>query len=173
MPAALFAALTVSLTSFAVYTDVRWGKIFNRVTLPAIALGLALNAALSGVDGLVWSLEGVGVGLGLFLASAFFGRLLGGGDIKLFMAIGALQGPSFLGWAVVYTVLVGAALAIAVGLYRGVLGQRLRLLMASSYLRLAQGVPMEMTEAEAGPRLPYAIAICLGSLIALAVFNAW
>ena len=113
------------------------------------------------------------MGLGLLLVSAFFGRLLGGGDLKLLIAIGALQGPAFLGWTVVYTALVGGVLALGVALWRGVLGERLRLLVASTYLRLAQGVPMEMTEAGCGPRLPYAIAVWLGSLVALAVLHRW
>jgi hypothetical protein len=41
-----------------------------------------------------------------------------------------------------------------------------RALAASCYLRVAQGMPMEMNEAGGGPRLPYAIAIGVGSLVA-------
>lgn len=112
------------------------------------------------------SAQGVGVGLVLFLVSALFGRLLGGGDVKLLMAIGALQGPHFLMWTLFYMALAGAVLAIAVALYHGILGQRVRALAASCYLRVAQGMPMEMNEAGGGPRLPYAIAIGVGSLVA-------
>ncbi|HEY3396530.1 MAG TPA: A24 family peptidase [Armatimonadota bacterium] len=166
------AILTVAITGIAVYTDVRWGKIFNALTLPALLAGLVLNGLYSGIDGLILSVEGIALGFAMFIVSALFGRILGGGDIKLLMAVGALQGPYFLAWAIFYTALAGAVLAIGVGLYRGVLGQRMRLLVASLYLRMSQGVPMEMHEATGGPRLPYAIAISLGSVVALVVLHA-
>jgi len=70
--------LTVLLVAAAVYTDVRWGKIFNHLTVPAIALGLVINS-LSGIDGLLRSTEGIGLALGLFLISSLLGRILGGG----------------------------------------------------------------------------------------------
>jgi hypothetical protein len=52
-----------------------------------------------------------------------------------------------------------------------VLGKRLRYLGASLYLRINQGVPMEMNEAAGSPRLPYAIAIGLGSVVALCALH--
>jgi prepilin peptidase CpaA len=165
------AVITILITGLAVYTDIRWGKIFNYLTFPALLAGLAINSIGGGLDGAIWSLEGVALGFALYIVSALFGRILGGGDIKLLMALGALQGPYFLAWAIFYTALVGAALAIGVGLYRGVLGRRLRYLVASIYLRLSQGVPMEMHETAGSPRLPYAIAIGLGSLVAMCVLR--
>ena len=159
-------SITIAITVVAIYTDIRWGKIFNVLTVPVVVVGLVLNFVWGGSAGLVRSAEGIGLGLALFLVSALFGRLLGGGDVKLLMAIGALQGPYFLMWTLFYMALAGAALAIGVALYHGVLGQRLRYLAASCYLRMAQGVPMEMNEASGGPRLPYAIAIGMGSMAA-------
>lgn len=156
-------ALTLVLVGVAIYTDVRWGKIFNRLTVPAVLVGLLVNGLLWGSEGLFRSLQRVLLGLALFLVSALFGRLLGGGDVKLLMGIGALQGPQFLMWTLFWMALAGAALALAVGLYHGILAQRLKALIASGYLRMAQGVPMEMNEAGGGPRLPYAIAIGVGS----------
>ncbi|NLO74589.1 MAG: prepilin peptidase [candidate division WS1 bacterium] len=162
----ILGLVTIVITGVAIYTDIRWGKIYNFLTMPALGLGLVLNFALRGEEGLMLSAQGVGVGLVLFLVSALFGRLLGGGDVKLLMAIGALQGPHFLMWTLFYMALAGAVLAIAVALYHGILGQRVRALAASCYLRVAQGMPMEMNEAGGGPRLPYAIAIGVGSLVA-------
>ncbi len=165
------AVITIIIASVAVYTDIRWGKIFNALTFPALLAGVAINTVANGLDGTLLAVEGAALGFALFIVSALFGRILGGGDIKLLMAIGALQGPYFLAWAIFYTALTGAALAIVVGLYRGVLGKRLRCLAASMYLRMSQGVPMEMHETAGSPRLPYAIAIGLGSLIAMCVLH--
>ncbi len=166
------AILTITVVSIAVYTDVRRGKIYNYLTLPAMAIGLILNTVSGGFDGLVSSLGGIGIGLLLFFLSAIFGRILGGGDIKLLAALGALQGANFLLWALVYTAVIGGVLALVVAVGRGILWQRLKALVTACYLRAVAQVPMEIEPASNdAPRLPYAIAICLGSLVALVILR--
>ncbi len=44
-PVAIYTVLGILLL-VAVYTDFRWGKIRNWTTLPAVGLGLGLNAAV-------------------------------------------------------------------------------------------------------------------------------
>jgi len=164
----LAAALTILVTWVAIYMDIRYSKVFNFLTVPTMMLGLVINGANEGWVGLAASLAGIFLGICVFLlTSALFGRILGGGDIKLLMAIGALQGPVFLGWALLYTALIGGALAILLGIWRGVLMQRLRSLTADLYLRVDQGVPMDIDQAEGKLRLPYAIPISLGTICVL------
>ncbi len=166
------AIITIIVVAIAVYTDVRYGKIYNYLTLPAMGLGLVLNTIGGGVDGLVASLGGVGIALALFLMSRFLGRILGGGDIKLLGAVGALQGATFLVWALLYTALIGGVLAIIVAIGHGILWQRVKNLVAACYLRTVAHVPMEIEIQDSkSPRLPYAIAIGLGSLVALFVLR--
>jgi len=161
--------LTVLLVAAAVYTDVRWGKIFNHLTITAIALGLVINSLTGGIDGFVHSIGGVGLGLGLFLISCLLGRILGGGDIKLLTAIGALQGPAFLGWTMLCTAIIGGVLAVIVALRHGILIEKLKILFATCYMRVTFQVPMQMEDNKAtDPRLPYAIAIGLGTIATIA-----
>ena len=161
--------LTVLLVAAAVYTDVRWGKIFNHLTMPAIVLGLITNSLTGGMNGFVHSTAGVGLGLGLFLVSCLLGRILGGGDIKLLMAVGALQGPAFLAYTICYTAIIGGVLAVIIALRHGILLEKIKALFASCYMRLTFRVPMEMEANEATqPRLPYAIAISLGVVATMA-----
>jgi prepilin peptidase CpaA len=75
-------------------TDTLRGRIPNAITLPALALGLGLHAVL-GRASLLISV------LGFFVAAGFpwllhrltRGQAIGGGDVKLFAALGALLGP--------------------------------------------------------------------------------
>jgi len=162
-------SLTVLLVAAAVYTDVRWGKIFNHLTMPAIALGLVINSLTGGIDGFVHSIEGMGLGLGFFLISCLLGRILGGGDIKLLTAIGALQGPAFLAWTICGTAIIGGVLAVIIALRHGILLEKIKVLFTSCYMRLTFQVPMQMEDNKAtDPRLPYAIAISLGTVATIA-----
>jgi len=164
-------SLTVLLVATAVYTDVRRGKIFNRLTMPAIALGLVINS-LTGIHGLLHSIAGVGLGLGLFLVTCLLGRILGGGDIKLLIAIGALQGPAFLAWTICYAAIIGGVLAVIIAVRHGILLEKIKTLFTSLYMRLTFRVPMQIEENEATqPRLPYAIAISLGTVATIAALH--
>ena len=169
MIAGIVGAITLIVAAIAVYTDVRWGKIFNAVTVPAMGVGLTLNAVADGPAGLLMSVSGIALGLGLFLFSALLGRILGGGDIKLLLAVGALQGPTFLLWTVAAAAGIGAVLAIAISLYNGILISKLKSLVASCYLRAACKVPMRIEHDAGGPRLPYAIAIALGTAVSMTI----
>jgi len=166
-------AAVIVLAIVAVYTDVRWGKIFNTVTVPFALLGLILNTVGGGWEGLLLSVEGIAVGFGIWLVSSFLGRILGGGDIKLLMAFGALQGPGFLLWALAYGAIIGGVMAIVVALRRGLVLRTLRSLGTSLYMRAAAAVPMEIEDGTGGVRLPYAIALGTGAMVALALHIPW
>lgn len=94
----LFSILFISL-----YTDLKSGKIYNVVTLPAMAVGLLLNFLISGQSngcvGLLNSIYGILVALIVFVFPYLIGAL-GGGDVKLLMAIGALKGHLFLFYSI-------------------------------------------------------------------------
>ena len=102
----------LAVLSVAVYTDVRRKLIYDWLTLPGIAYFL-LYYALAEPDRLASSVLGVAVlgGISLIMAMISSGQL-GGGDIKLFAAVGAA-----LGWqagllAMGLTYLLAGAVAI-------------------------------------------------------------
>ncbi|MBU0606388.1 MAG: A24 family peptidase [Armatimonadetes bacterium] len=163
--AVLVATCTVLIIS--VFTDVRDGKIYNAVTLPFALLGLILNIIDKGLSGLLFSLAGLGMGLALFFLSAFLGRILGAGDCKLFAAVGALQGPQFLLWAILFSLAVGGVFAILVALWRGVLRHSLRRVWEAVYFKIYLKMPMDISTSSSKLRLPYAVAILAGSLFTI------
>ncbi len=102
--------LVLTLMPAAVY-DGLYRKIPNWLTFPAMLLGVALNGIMHGVQGLIFSAAGMGLALALY-GALFFLRGMGGGDVKLMMAVGSMVGPK--NWA-------GVALCTAVlGLIAGI-----------------------------------------------------
>lgn len=103
--------LTANGIAFAAaITDKREHKIYNKLTLPSILLGLLLNLLFFGLSGLGNSLFGLAVGMAF---SVFW--LLGmlkAGDIKLYMALGALCGWRFCVVVMAASVIVGGAAAV-------------------------------------------------------------
>ena len=85
----------------ALYTDLDKGIIPNRITVTFALVGLGLNLCS------VWSVAGIGLwvqGLaagGLLFLIPYLHGAAGGGDLKLFAALGAIIGP----WAVTWTFL--------------------------------------------------------------------
>lgn len=163
----LLIAATVVLLLISVYTDVRYRKIYNAVTVPFAVLGLALNIYARGWGGILFSLEGIALGLALFFASAFLGRILGAGDCKLFAAVGAFQGPQMLLWCILWGLVAGGVIAVIVALARGVLRPALTRVWQSLYMRAYHKMPMDITASSEQMRLPYALAICVGTLFAM------
>src|ERR1041385_1006479 len=68
----------------AAYTDLRDGKIYNKLTFPCILLGFLLNTLFGGLSGSWQSECGVGASAAVAVALAVcLGPAFGGGDLKL------------------------------------------------------------------------------------------
>ncbi len=113
------------LAALAVYTDLRWRIIPNRLTLPAIALGLALGFLGSGWHGLLMSGLGFLTGMALLILPFAVGKM-GGGDVKLMGALGAWLGCYAVLNVALYSALAGGVLAILVAVKRKRLGVTIR-----------------------------------------------
>jgi prepilin peptidase CpaA len=156
----------VLAVTVASYTDLRWGKIYNYITVPALVTGLTLNTLGGGWSGLALSLQGVALGVALLLTTLLLGQYMGGGDLKLLAALGALRGPTFLLSALLVAVVLGGLIALGVALARGGLRESLRRLGWSLGGRLLGG-GRNPAEAGASLKFPYAVAIAGGAFAAL------
>ena len=99
MTTSLWICLVVVVV--AVASDIMTRRIPNLVTLGGLAVGLAIHGASGLVEGgLFGGLRGIGFALlgavacGLVPFFAWKKGEMGGGDVKLFAAIGALVGPT-------------------------------------------------------------------------------
>lgn len=82
----------VLVTAAAAITDARTGHIPNWLTLPPLVVGPVLHGLVDGVWGLGLSMAAI-LFCGLVPYLLFRRDAMGGGDVKLFAAIGALTGP--------------------------------------------------------------------------------
>jgi prepilin peptidase CpaA len=157
IPVAARDAVLIAVVTYAVVTDLRTRRISNRLTYSAAVIGLAINTLAAGWSGLAVSSLGLAVGFGLLLLPFLFGAM-GGGDVKLLAAIGAIKGPYFVVVAMIYAGLAGGVLAA------GYLARQVG--FRPSFLYLTGGW---LKKPSGPPRLgiPYAPAIAAGALIAI------
>ena len=101
----IFMILSGLLLGSALYTDCLSGKIPNALTLAFACTGLCFHIFFSGLSsgGFEW-VQGLAAGTGLFIIPYIAGGT-GGGDVKLFGALGALTGPGAVFWIFIYSAL--------------------------------------------------------------------
>jgi len=89
---AIVVATTVLFVALCVASDVRTLRIPNALTAPAILIGVALNAWLFGWAGVTTSVAGFALAIAILIGPFALGGI-GGGDVKMMAAVGALIGP--------------------------------------------------------------------------------
>ena len=151
--------------------DWRTGRVPNRLTYPAMLLGLvwaALTGAIAGGaagagDGLARAVIAGGAGLLPFYV-IFAAGGLGGGDAKLMGAVGAISAS----WrcvlaTTVYAFVIGFVLAIVIMVHRGLVRRTFSRLLGAALTSSARVRPDLPDDS---PRVPFALAIGLGGLVA-------
>ncbi len=93
------------LLALSVYWEMKEHRIPNWLTVSGMLAGLML-AYLRGGETLISSLVGLGIGFGFLFIFYVFGGI-GGGDVKLMGAIGALLGHKLVVPALFYTAVIG------------------------------------------------------------------
>ena len=164
----LWAIITLgAVVIVSAITDLRSGKIPNSVTYPAIAVGLIVQTYLHGSDGLAGALAGLAVGFLPMLVFWLAGGI-GGGDAKLMGAIGALSNARFAVSAMFCAFGVVLVMALVVMIRRRIVVATLRRIGRTLVLAVVPGVRAPGPSTETSPRLPFGLAVCIGTGLALA-----
>jgi prepilin peptidase CpaA len=164
------AALTLLFTA-AVYADFTTGKIPNKLTVPFIVLGLVMQSAAHGLYGLAQSLGGAGAVILLFM---LFGNVtkVGGGDVKLMAAAGAITGVKLALWAMLLSAVAGGIIAVAVMIrYRMLLRSAGNMALNTFIATVARGGE-GVSAGASGIKVRYSPAIALGTLAAF-LWKGW
>ena len=165
-----FGLLTVVLVVAAV-SDVRCGLVHNWLTYPAMVGGLLFwflaGLIRGGATGAAHELFAASIGLtaGLVpMAIIFAAGGLGGGDVKLMGAVGAMSSS----WqcvlaTAVYALIIAAGMAIFVMVRKRLVRQTLSRIIGAA---LAVGARARIDFSADSPRIPFGLALAIGGLIA-------
>jgi prepilin peptidase CpaA len=189
----VWLALLLSLVFTAAYVDFRRYVIPKWITISLLLAGVVLNGIRGGwlgwagqavwclpsgwawgiLDGLLFALAGFATGFGLFFLLWLL-RTCGGGDVKLFAALGAWIGPAWclwvLGLSIVLVAILGTLKAV-LGLITS--GPRKGLPPLSGSRRRADKDLTVQEMLEQGQRPKRLLSFSLPVALSLALFLAW
>lgn len=156
--------ILIAILAASLVCDLRSRTIPNLITIPAMVLGIIINIMKNQVEGIKLSFFGILISF-LILIIPFYIGGLGGGDVKLMMAVGALMGPWFALNALIYTAVAGALMALGIIIYQKKLGKCFSNIMGylASIFLLQEIVPIDKEEART--YFPYGLAIGIGTLL--------
>jgi prepilin peptidase CpaA len=145
--------------------DIRVRKIPNLLTFPAMVVAIAYHSITTGWNGLIFSVEGLALGIGLFLVPYMMGGM-GAGDAKLMGAAGAIIGPKAVLMASLFTAVAGGIYALIVFLFsrqylKGFLERSAIMIKTFAFTRNLIPIPEDKSEKK--PRLCYGVAIAIGT----------
>lgn len=161
-------ATLAALLAGAAASDLRRRRVANRWLAAGAAGALVLHAGamaagLSALAGPRWwsPLSGAALGLALMLP-LYLMRAMGAADVKLMAVVGLFIGVPAVALAVVYTMLAGGLLTL-ISLREAGVATRMVANLRGEHAGPRDGSPLSRTAA----RLPYAVAIAMGTGAAL------
>lgn len=151
----------------AAVSDLRRGKVYNWITYPAVLAGLVLAVAQGMATGdvrdvMAARVAGLGVGFGVLFMAYLLGGM-GGGDVKLMAAVGALVGWPGILHALVYSFLVAAAIGLIRMVWRGQTRVVLRRLWLALRILPLPGAGLAAAVPTETFRVPFGFAVCIGT----------
>lgn len=160
----------ISMVALAAITDLRSRRIPNALVASGMAAALMFQIFIPGGGGWTAWLFGALTGFALFFP-IYMVRGMAAGDVKLMAAVGAFVGPLTALHIALATFLIGGAWGLAVIIFnRKVRATWTNLrAIAETLLMRARGLDASFSDKpyESVGRLPYGVAIALGTAMAM------
>ena len=152
-----------SLVLIAVTTDLRSGKISNRLILTGLGIALIRGWLCSGIDGLVKCIFQISFPV-IMLYLFFLIGALGAGDIKLFSLISGFINFKMMFVCMIASFVFGALISIILMIYRGIFLDAIK--QGCEFLRGLLGGCVKSYPKEKKHKMPFSVAILGGVLVA-------
>ena len=168
MPATLILTV-LAFVSLCILSDVHARRIPNPLSVAGMVAGLMLNIIHFGGAGIAASVAGFALATALLIAPFAAGGV-GGGDVKMMAAVGAMLGPRLVTLSLGLGILLGGFIAVWFAARRGVLRRTLTGIVsrARDAVLMRTLAPLRMLPADgSGLTLPYSIPLGLGAMLAL------
>lgn len=159
--------LMMAVVFAAAISDYRFRKVPNYITFPAILGGLAIGLIQGGFTELSAAATGLFLGIALLSFPYAMGGM-GAGDVKLLGAIGAIKGIGFVFTSFLGAAIIGGIMAVC---------RMAFIIKSSDMMILRESIKtvyytgalsaIEVPEYALKERLPYAVAISAGAVIAM------
>ena len=147
------------------YSDWQHRKIYNKVTVPAWLLGLVIAAFGGFPESFLNAFLASSLAFGVFYFM-FAAGYIGGGDVKLATAVGALLGFPLIVDALFWGIISGGIYACIILLRRGELWTGLKT-AAFFVIHFLLWRKMQVPESPESEQIPYGVCIGAGVIIAL------
>lgn len=152
-----------SLAAASAITDLIWGRIPNWMTGPALLAGIVMSTATLGLAGLGESVGGIFLGLAVF-GWMFWLGFLGGGDVKLLMALGAIVGPRFAIEVAFLSVMLGGAMALAILVGSGRISSFVKRMKRFILTLLVRELQLETPLIDKKSKMPFGLPMAIAAL---------
>ena len=149
--------------------DIKSRRIPNYLSVILVIISLSAYFLAGGIDGLLFSLKGMGLGFIILFVPYLFGAM-GAGDVKLMTGVGAALGPGQVLLALLFTSILGGVLAVAIILAGDTIKKTLKNFYASAWLALSGA---GITPLKAGlahkkkTKVPYGFVIACGTVASM------
>ena len=158
--------LSVILITAAII-DLRNQRIPNLLTYPGILMALTYHTIINGIEGLLFSAGGIGIGICLLIIPYLMGGM-GAGDAKLMGAIGGFVGAKGVFYTFLLTAAVGGIYALILSVvyrskFKGFIKKRLNTFIG--FILTRKYIPDNQKIAKNEPKLCYGLAIAIGTAI--------
>lgn len=158
--------LIFTILALAALTDFFYKKIPNWLTYSSLICGIFFQLFLRGLDGFLFSLQGIGIGFALTFIVYLAGGL-GAGDVKLMAAMGGFLGPKEIFLAFIFSCLLSGVYAIIVLAIHGFIFQTFQRYfnMIKALVLTLQLIYIPPLSAEKRLGVRFGIMIALGTLL--------
>lgn len=162
----------VLISALAALSDLVFKKIFNWLTVPALLAGLAVSAWQGGWAGIGDGMLAVGVALALYGWMFWLGAM-GGGDVKLLMALGAWGGVRYVVDVALLGFVFGGVMAVLILGFKGKLGDFTRRMQRFFLTIFVKELEIEAPKLDRRSSMPFGIPIAFAAVAVAKGVRLW